>query len=80
MTAQEQAIEIAEKHYWLFGDGYLGTQHIQHALIQVEGIINVCSEDESAIITQLQYWQQVKNELLNHQKQKQKELMLLCIG
>lgn len=35
MAAEDKANEIVDKHYFLFGDGYLGTQHIQHALLEV---------------------------------------------
>lgn len=61
MTPQEEAIQIADKHYWLFGDGYLGNQHIQHALIQVEDILETCSPFA------YHHWQEVKNELLKQQ-------------
>jgi primosomal protein N'' len=38
MTPKEKAIELVDKYYWIFGDGYLGEQHIQCALIAVEEV------------------------------------------
>lgn len=39
MTPKEKAQELVDKYYWTFGDGYLGDQHIQCALIAVDEII-----------------------------------------
>jgi hypothetical protein len=41
MTPLEKARKLVEKYYWIFGDGYLGQQHIQCALIAVDEIIQV---------------------------------------
>lgn len=40
-SPKEKAVELVEKHYWVFGDGYLGGQHIQNALLEVDGIREV---------------------------------------
>jgi hypothetical protein len=58
MTPLEKARELVEKYYWIFGDGYLGQQHIQCALIAVDEIINQYRDGS-------QYWQQVKQEIEN---------------
>jgi hypothetical protein len=61
MTPLEKARELVLKYYWIFGDGYLGQQHIQCALIAVDEII------KNGFNPQLQYnyWQQVKQEIEN---------------
>ena len=59
MTQKEKAEEIVYNHYWLFGDGYLGSQHIQHALIAVDEIL----KQYYNLTDEHKYWQQVKNEL-----------------
>ena len=73
MTPKEKAKELYNKFnpHCLFKNFYGDDVEIQStkqcALIAVDEIIDICSEDESAIITQLQYWQEVKNELLKQQ-------------
>jgi hypothetical protein len=66
MTPLEKARELVEKYYWIFGDGYLGQQHIQCALIAVDEIIQVFwlthNEDNLKIYS---YYQQVKQEIEN---------------
>jgi hypothetical protein len=63
-SAKETAFKVAEKHYWLFGDGYLGKQHIQHALIEVESILNFYEEEPTSSQTGKDYWLEVKKQLL----------------
>jgi hypothetical protein len=69
MTPPNKAYNLYHKFYNTLLPNVRERQRIaiEHSLIAVEEIINVCSEDESAIITQLQYWQEVKNELLKQQ-------------
>jgi hypothetical protein len=66
MTPLEKARKLVEKYYWIFGDGYLGQQHIQCALIAVDEIIQVFwdthNEDNLKIYS---YYQQVKQEIEN---------------
>jgi hypothetical protein len=59
MTPQEKAKELIEKYYWTFGDGYLGEQHIQCALIAVDEILSLDSGDS----IDKNFWQQVKQEI-----------------
>lgn len=69
MTPKEKAKELFLKYkesiLSFLSDNMKTDNAIDCALIAVDEIIDICSEDESAIITQLQYWQQVKQELLN---------------
>lgn len=75
----DKAKELANKYYWIFGDGYLSEEHIQCALIAVEEIINanpslpILSESGnlySDIQESKAYWQEVKNEILKLSNQK----------
>ena len=66
MTPKEKAKELVDRYYWVFGDGYLGDQNIQCALIAVDEIINEydrylhsCNTNDLAI----KYWQEVKQEI-----------------
>jgi hypothetical protein len=71
-TPKQKAEELVDKYYWTFGDGYLGEQHIQCALIAVDEIF----EHIDYIFTELkkdklpnkfddeiEYWQEVKKEI-----------------
>ena len=61
MEAKEKAIELVDKYYWTFGDGYLGDQHIQCALIAVDEILRTGNVIVSYNVTD--YWQEVKKEI-----------------
>jgi len=77
MTPQEKAKELVDRYYWTFGDGYLGEQHIQCALIAVNEIIESRKDDVAFNDTMwenaseyykphpmyLNYWLQVKIEI-----------------
>jgi hypothetical protein len=68
MTPLEKARELVEKYYWIFGDGYLGQQHIQCALIAVDEILNaIYNEDfDGHLIDEYDaasYFQLVKQEI-----------------
>jgi hypothetical protein len=65
MTAKEKAIELVDKYYWTFGDGYLGEQHIQCALIAVDEIIAQIEPSVSmdVISARINYWEEVKQEI-----------------
>jgi hypothetical protein len=65
MTPKEKARELVEKYYWIFGDGYLGQQHIQCALIAVDEIENLMYESGNTPEFTKKYWQQVKQEIEN---------------
>jgi hypothetical protein len=65
MTPLEKARELVEKYYWIFGDGYLGQQHIQCALIAVNEIENLMYESGNTPEFTKKYWQQVKQEIEN---------------
>jgi hypothetical protein len=65
MTPKEKARELVEKYYWIFGDGYLGQQHIQCALIAVNEIENLMYESGNTPEFTKKYWQQVKQEIEN---------------
>jgi hypothetical protein len=58
-TPKEKAKEIIDKHYWLFGDGYLGHQHIQHALLEIDEIIKQSTDNEYCE----RYFKEVKQEI-----------------
>lgn len=66
-TPKEKADEIIDKHYWIFGDGYLGHQHIQHALLAVDEIVKQLTPIEKAPNNKeaFKYWQEVKTEINN---------------
>jgi hypothetical protein len=59
MTPKEKAKDLVDRYYWTFGDGYLGEQHIQCALIAVDEMIK---ELERCFIHN-EYWQEVKTEI-----------------
>ncbi len=65
MTPLEKARELVDKYYWIFGDGYLGQQHIQCALIAVDEIENLMYESGNTPEFTKKYWQQVKQEIEN---------------
>ncbi len=58
MNPKEKAEELVDKFYWIFGDGYLGDQHIQCALIAVNECLNLVRNNE-----ELYFWEQVKQEI-----------------
>ncbi len=64
MTPKEKAFDLVDRYYWTFGDGYLGEQHIQCALITVDEIINLLGPSSflSPELT-LGYWLKVKKEI-----------------
>ena len=62
MTPKEKAKYLVDRYYWIFGDGYLGEQHIQSALIAVDEIVK---SHTYGLSTELKnYWQEVKQEIL----------------
>ena len=65
MTPLEKARDLVEKYYWIFGDGYLGQQHIQCALIAVNEIENLMYESGNTPEFTKKYWQEVKKEIEN---------------
>jgi hypothetical protein len=65
MTPLKKARELVEKYYWIFGDGYLGQQHIQCALIAVNEIENLMYESGNTPEFTKKYWQEVKKEIEN---------------
>jgi len=63
MTAKEKAEELVDKYYKTFGDGYLGQQHIQCALIAVDEIINDNPNIYDSDRLNYKYWNKVKQEI-----------------
>jgi hypothetical protein len=70
ITPQEKARELIDKYYWTFGDGYLGEQHIQCALIAVDEVLLFMETDDLESNThywanhlEMEYWLQVKQEI-----------------
>jgi hypothetical protein len=67
MTPKEKAKELVDRCYWVFGDGYLGDQHIQCALIAVDQILSIdVLIDEDTWVSKtsyLEFWKEVKKEL-----------------
>ena len=64
MIPKEKAKELVDRYYWIFGDGYLGNQHIQCALIAVDEIIReVDWHDFETPNKVLNYWLKVKQEI-----------------
>jgi hypothetical protein len=65
MTPKEKANELVDRYYWTFGDGYLGEQHIQCALIAVDEIIksNPIKFDEDDNCIASYWWKEVKQEI-----------------
>jgi hypothetical protein len=72
-TPKEKAEELVDRYYWTFGDGYLGEQHIQCALIAVDELIKFGMFVKQPILdksnkvkpnnSQIEYWKQVKKEI-----------------
>lgn len=65
MTPKDKAKELVDRYYWTFGDGYLGEQHIQCALIAVDEMISAdwfipTYKDKTQWET---YWSDVRNEI-----------------
>jgi hypothetical protein len=65
MTPKEKAQDLVDRYYWTFGDGYLGEQHIQCALIAVDEIIAQIEPSVSmdVISARIKFWQEVKQEI-----------------
>jgi hypothetical protein len=68
MTPKEKAQDLVDRYYWTFGDGYLGEQHIQCALIAVDE----AEKSEYNVLKKFgfvtenyksDYWQEVKKEI-----------------
>jgi len=62
MSPKEKAEELVDKYYWTFGDGYLGQQHIQCALIAVNEILEVIVKIFETY-EERKYWEEVKTEI-----------------
>jgi hypothetical protein len=63
-----KAKDLVDRYYWTFGDGYLGEQHIQCALIAVDELIDshlllTTTHDSKPSIRCKRYWQEVKKEI-----------------
>lgn len=78
MTPQEKSKELIDKFYQsqievLSKIGLTEFEKIEHkiaiksSLIAVDEIIEIVGSDETAIIVELPFWQEVKNELLKQQ-------------
>jgi hypothetical protein len=71
MTPKEKAEELVKLYYNSINPNapdYFSIswkQAKQCALIAVDEILEIVSSDESMLITELQYWQQVKQEINN---------------
>lgn len=64
MTPKEKAKELVNKYYCIFGDGYLGEEHIQCALIAVDEIIKAIDWQPFGFADEAEsFWQEVKKEL-----------------
>jgi hypothetical protein len=61
MTPREKAIELVDKYYWTFGDGYLGEQHIQCALIAIDEVLQYSKAHGFIGLTE--YYKEVKQEI-----------------
>jgi hypothetical protein len=61
MTPKEKAIELVDKYYWTFGDGYLGEQHIQCALIAIDEVLQYSKAHGFIGLTE--YYEEVKQEV-----------------
>ena len=71
-TPKLKAKELVDRYYWTFGDGYLGEQHIQCALIAVDEMIKSipcipspipCEDINDCTIQAREFWQKVKKEI-----------------
>jgi hypothetical protein len=67
-TPKEKAQDLVDRYYWTFGDGYLGEQHIQCALIAVDEILNnfglrTNGQNFYTEYSAVEYWQEVKKEI-----------------
>jgi len=64
--AKEKAESLVDRYYWVFGEGYLGDQHIQCALIAVEEILN-CNPHSNPLNTNscstYHYWTEVRTQI-----------------
>lgn len=67
MIAKEKAKDLVDKYYWVFGDGYLGEQHIQCALLAVDEMLELIKKTEYGIkyIQLRDYLFEVKSEIEN---------------
>jgi hypothetical protein len=63
MKPKEKAKELADRYYWVFGDGYLGDQHIQCALIAVDEILKDKEIVDGMRVINDPYWLEVKQEI-----------------
>jgi hypothetical protein len=67
MTTTEKAKELVEKFECIVATASdkwsVKDEAKRCALIAVDEILEIVSSDESAIIVELQYWQQVKEEI-----------------
>lgn len=68
--AKEKAEYLVDKYYWIFGDGYLGEQHIQCAILCVEEVIKALQEEldsglnnDFSIMAQKGFYMEVLTEL-----------------
>lgn len=73
MTPKKKAKELVDRYYWTFGDGYLGDQHIQCALIAVDEILNNNTKIPANVnglhtVENTYYWLEVKNEIENYDR------------
>ena len=64
MAPIEKAEQLCERYSILGKQLYSFDTCKQCALIAVDEILKIVSSDESAIIVELPYWKQVKNELI----------------
>ena len=66
-SPKEKAKELVDMYYWIFGDGYLGEQHIQCAKMAVNLVISTIptkpSKTETERLDAIMYWLEVKQEL-----------------
>lgn len=69
MTPPNKAYNLYHKFYNTLLPNVRQRQRIaiEHSLIAVEEIIEIVGSDETAIIVELPFWQEVKNELLKQQ-------------
>lgn len=69
MTPPNKAYNLYHKFYNTLLPNVRERQRIaiEHSLIAVEEIIEIVGSDETAIIVELPFWQEVKQELLKQQ-------------
>lgn len=63
MTPKEKANDLVDRYYWTFGEGYLGEQHIQCALIAVDEILKIEWDEFEMSGDEVMFWQEVKKEI-----------------